>query len=211
MEKLTKHTEFETKYRIDGSKIFQFKELIAKINKPYDFKYFEGPDVYYTKPDGSFLRYRKGLTDKDGKNEVTLKQKRAGANNNNIRKEVNWQVGKTPPETIEEGAKMMGFEFNFKIYKMGHIYFFDDADIVFYTVISEDKEIQHFVEIELNEKKIYNLTEEQGWSIIRQYEAVLEPLGITYRNRLNKSLFEMYVKEFKKDDKILELKGAENG
>ena len=74
MEKLSKHCEFETKYRIEGGKIFEFKELIAKMNKPYDFVYFEGPDTYYTKTDGSFLRYRKGVTDKAGRAEVTLKQ-----------------------------------------------------------------------------------------------------------------------------------------
>jgi hypothetical protein len=211
MEKLSKHTEFETKYRIEGSKIFEFKELIAKMNKPYEFLYFEGPDTYYTRPDGSFLRYRKGATDKNGRAEVTLKQKRVGSANNNIRKEVNWRVDKTPLETIEEGAKMMGFEFNFKIYKMGHIYFFDDANIVFYTVMSEDKDTQHFVEIELDEEKIHKLNEDQAWAIIRQYEAILEPLGITYRNRLNKSLFEMYYKEPKKDEKVLDFKGAVDG
>lgn len=210
MEKLDKFVEFETKYRIEGSKIFQFKELIAKMNKTYEFAYFEGPDTYYTKPDGSFLRYRKGVTDKAGRSEVTLKQKRAGAVSNNIRKEVNWRVDKTPAETIEEGAKMMGFEFNFKIYKMGHVYFFDDANLVFYTVMSDDKETQHFVEIELDEEKIHKLTEDQAWTIIRQYEAVLEPLGITYRNRLNKSLFEMYYKEPKKEEKV-ELKEVSNG
>lgn len=206
MEKLDKHTEFETKYRVDGTKIFQFKELIQKINKPYDFLYAEGPDYYYTKPDGSFLRYRKGQTDKGGRAEVTMKQKPSGASHNVIRKEVNWRVDKTPYETIHEGAMMMGYSFNFKIFKMCHIYFFDDANIVFYTVMSDDKETQHFIEIELDEKKIHNLTEEQAWAIIRSYEAVLEPFGITYRNRLNKSLYEMYVKTQASQENIIEMK-----
>jgi adenylate cyclase class IV len=193
-EKLSKHTEFETKYRIDGSKIYEFKDLMEKQGKEFTFLYAEGPDHYYTKPDGSFLRYRKGRTDKGGRSEVTLKQKLPGAINNNIRKEVNWRVDKTDEGTIHEGAQMMGFTFNFKIFKMCHIYFFNDANIVFYTVQSDDKDLAHFVEIELDESKIHNLTEDQAWAIIRGYEAVLEPLGITYRNRLNKSLYEMYVK-----------------
>ena len=193
-EKLSKHTEFETKYRIDGSKVFQFKELVQKMDKPFEFVYAEGPDYYYTKPDGSFMRYRKGITDKNGRAEITFKEKMAGATNNNIRKEVNWRVDKTPFDTIQEGANMMGYTFNFKIFKMCHIYFFDDGNVVFYTVQSDDKETQHFVEIELDEHKIHNLTEEQAWAKIRYYEGILEPLGITYRNRLNKSLYEMYVK-----------------
>lgn len=210
MEKLNKFTEFETKYRVEGSKIFQFKDLISKMNKEYDFLYFEGGDLYYTKPDGSFLRYRKGATDKNGRAEITFKQKRAGSINNNIRKEVNLRVDKNSEETVKEFITSLGFEFNFKICKMGHIYFFDDANLVFYTVMSDDKETQHFVEIELDEEKIHKLTEDQAWTIIRQYEAVLEPLGITYRNRLNKSLFEMYYKEPKKEEKT-ELKEVSNG
>ena len=77
--------------------------------------------------------------------------------------------------------------------------------------MADNRETQHFVEIELDEEKIHKLTEDQAWAIIRQYEAVLEPLGITYRNRLNKSLFEMYYREPKKDEKVLDFKGVENG
>lgn len=205
-EKLNKHTEFETKYRVDGSKIYDFKELIQNCGKEFTFLYAEGPDYYYTKPDGSFMRYRKGHTDKGGRAEVTLKQKLPGATNNNIRKEVNWRVDKTSFDTIQEGAHMMGYTFNFKIFKMCHIYFFDDGNIVFYTVLSEDKDTQHFVEIELNEEKIHNLTEEQAWAKIRYYEGILEPLGITHRHRLNKSLYEMYVKAPAPQENVVAIK-----
>jgi len=206
MEKLNKFTEFETKYRIDGAKIYQFKDIILKMGREFTFLYVEGPDSYFTKPDGSFLRYRKSPMDKSGRAELTLKQKPAGASNNNIRKEVNLRVDKNSSETVQEFAAMNGFEFNFKIHKMCHIYFFDNANLVFYTVTSEDKEVQHFIEIELDEEKIHTLTEDQAWAIIKGYEAILEPLGITYRNRLNKSLFEMYVKDiYNKEPNVLPL------
>ena len=198
MEKLDKFIEFETKYRIDGAKIYQFKDLILKLGREFTFLYVEGPDEYFTKPDGSFLRYRKSPMDKTGRAELTLKQKPAGASNNRIRKEVNLRVDKNSQATVYEFASMNGFEFNFRISKMCHIYFFNDANIVFYTVTSEDKDVQHFIEIELDEEKIHTLTEDQAWGIIKSYETILEPLGITYRNRLNKSLYEMYVKDIYK-------------
>jgi hypothetical protein len=203
-ERLDKHCEFETKYRVEGVKVYEFIKLIQSINREYEFVYAQGEDKYYTRPDNSFLRYRKGETDKGGRAEVTVKQKTLGHSNNIIRKEVNWRVDKTPSETIHEGALMMGYRFNFKIYKTCHIYKFKDANVVFYTVFSEEGKIDHFIEIELDEDTIGKKTEEEAWSVIRSYEAILAPLGITYRNRMNKSLFEMYVKNI--DENVVELK-----
>jgi hypothetical protein len=210
MEKLNKFTEMETKYKVDGGKIYQFKEIIQNIGKEFEFLYIEGSDFYFTRHGNSFLRYRKSPMEKSGKAELTLKQKSVGSSNNRIRKEVNLGIGKNSYETVKEFATMIGFEFNFEIYKMCHIYFFDDGNLVFYTVTSEGREVQHFVEIELDESKIHTLTEDQAWAKIRYYEAFLEPLGITYRNRLNKSLFEMYVKDiYKKEENILPIKTGE--
>lgn len=184
--------EFETKYRVDGDLIYKFKSIVSKL----DFKkfvYVEGPDYYYTKPDGSFLRYRKAINEKRA--EVTMKAKPEGANSNIKRKEINWRVDHTPAETIEAGAKIQGYDFNFSIYKICHIYNFNDATLVFYTVRDQDNKINHFIEIELDEDSTSELTTEEAMEIIRKYEKILEPLGITYRNRLTKSLFELYVKD----------------
>jgi hypothetical protein len=203
-EKLDKHTEFETKYRVEGNKVYEFTKLVQSVDKEYDFIYVQGSDHYYTKPDGSFLRYRKGETDKSGRAEVTLKQKPVGAANNAIRKEVNWRVDRTPFDTIQEGALMMGYKFNFRIYKTCHIYKFKDATLVFYTVFSDDDKMDHFIEIELDEETIGRKTEAEAWATIKTYEAILSPLGITYRNRLDKSLYEMYVKPM--SENVVELK-----
>lgn len=196
-EKIEKFTEFETKYRVEGSQIYKFKEIVEQLEGDYKFVYAQGPDWYYTKEDGSFLRYRKA--DNEKRAEVSFKEKPEGAKNNIQRKEINWRVDVTDKEAIHEGALMQGYEFNFKIWKLCHIYNFKEATLVFYTVKDENAKLDHFVEIELNEETIHKITEEEAWEKIRKYETILEPLGITYRNRLNKSLFEMYRKEKKSD------------
>jgi adenylate cyclase class IV len=195
MEKMLEHTEFETKYRLDGDKVFEFKEIVETIDEPYDFVYVQGPDWYYTKPDGSFLRYRKAENDKSNRAELTMKAKPEGTSSNILRKEVNLRVDKNKFGTVEEFAKMLGYDFNFKIWKMCHIYRFKDATLVFYTVRDDKGVMTHFAEIEVDEDTIHKLTESEAWDVVRKYERVLAPLGITHRHRLNKSLFEMYVKD----------------
>jgi len=191
-DKLGHFKEFETKYCLDGDKVFEFKQLVENLGEQYDFIYVQGPDHYYTKSDGSFLRYRKADNDKTGRAELTMKTKPTGASHNILRKEINLRVDKNSFNTIEEFASMLGYSFNFKIWKMCHIYKFKDVTLVFYTVRDEKSEMTHFVEIEIDEDLIPKLTEEEAWNIIRKYERVLSPLGITHRHRLNKSLFEMY-------------------
>ena len=202
MKTMQKHTEFETKYRIEGDKVFEFKQLVESIGEPYEFVYVQGPDWYYTKPDGSFLRYRKAENDKSNRAELTMKSKPKGAEHNVIRKEINLRVDKNKFHTVEAFATMLGYQFNFKIWKMCHIYNFNDATLVFYTVRDEKGTMTHFVEIELDEDNIHKLTEEEAWGIIRKYERVLAPIGITHRHRLNKSLFEMYANDIAKENAI---------
>ena len=189
---LDKFCEFETKYRVDGDLIYKFKEIISELDYK-NFVYAEGPDFYFTKKDGSFLRYRKAVTEK--RSEVTIKEKPTGAKNNIKRKEVNWRVDFNSKEAIEAGAEMMGFQFNFSIYKQCHIYNFKDYTLVFYTVRGSDNKNNHFIEIELNEDTIHLLTEKEAMDKIRKCELILYPLNITHKNRLSKSLYEMYVKE----------------
>jgi adenylate cyclase class IV len=195
MDTMQKHTEFETKYRLEGDKVFEFKQLVESIGEPYDFIYVQGPDWYYTKPDGSFLRYRRAENDKSNRAELTMKTKPDGAGHNVIRKEINLRVDKNKFCTVEEFAKMLGYDFNFKIWKMCHIYNFKDATLVFYTVRDDKGLMTHFVEIELDEDNIHKLTKDEAWNVIRKYERILAPIGITHRHRLNKSLYEMYVKD----------------
>jgi len=191
-QKLPHHTEFESKYKIDGDRIYDFKNIVESL-EGYRFIYVQGPDYYFTKPDNSFLRYRNA--DNETRAEVTMKEKPANAKNNIIRKEVNWRVDKNSYENIEAGAIMQGYSFNFKISKICHIYNFKDATVVFYTVKDDSHKLNHFIEIEVDEDTIHKLTEKDAWAVIEKYEEILKPLGITYRSRLRKSLYEMYVKD----------------
>ena len=200
---LPKYTEFETKYRLKTDLSMQFKMLMMSsidILGTFEFKYVEGPDVYYTKIDDidSFARYRKAINEK--KAWLTMKSKRTNTNNIN-RKEVNWRADGNEPDAIRAGMELLGYEYNFTIYKMCHIYEFDKYTIVMYAVIGEDNTTSYFLEIELDEENIHTLTETEALQTIRDVENVLAPLGVTYRNRLYKSLFEMY-RQTKDADKL---------
>lgn len=192
-KKLDPHCEFETKYKVGSDSLYTFKTIVQVLPGLESFTYVEGPDTYWTKGD-DFFRYRKAAHEGEGtKAWLTMKQKPDGAKNNIQRKEVNIRVDATPLVTIKALVDMLGFKYNFEIYKMCHIYFFTDATLVFYTV-KEDENITHFLEIEVKEETIGELTEEEAWGVIKKYEAAFEPLGITSKNRLRRSLFEMYRK-----------------
>lgn len=197
---LPRFTEFETKYRVDLSVLGVFKKIARTLPDPVWFLYTEGPDTYYSSPDGTPGRYR--VTEFPVENtqfaQWTIKTKPDGAKNNIKRREPNWLVKGTTAEEIEQGALDMGFKFNFKIWKMCHIYKFKDATIVFYTVLEEgNKAEQHLIEIEVDEETIHTLTEEEAWAIIRKYEKILEETGINAQKRLRQSLYEMYRKDIK--------------
>lgn len=196
-EKMSEHVEFESKYRVEPHDLIVFKKIVESLPNRTDYLQIDGPDYYFTKEDGSFARYRKpDSMAGDAREEVTIKVKPDGAKNNIIRKEINWRVTGTPESAIREGLSLMGYSFNFSIYKICYIYFFEDATLVFYTVFDTTKEKvskgDSFVEIEVKEDNIHNLTEKEAWDIILKYEKVLEPIGINPQRRLRKSLFEMY-------------------
>ena len=197
--KLDKHTEFEVKFRADDIKLEDFRDVVKSLPNLKKVIFVSGPDFYFVKPDGSFARFRKpeyGHT--SGGNEVTVKEKTEGHKNNIIRKEVNWKVNGTPDATIWEGLQMMGFAYNFSINKDCHIFIFDDATAVYYTVTdttdSKKKKTEAFIEIEVKEETIGNLTEDQAWLVVEKYEKALESLGLSAQKRLKKSLYEMYVR-----------------
>ena len=198
---LPEHTEFETKYRVDGKDVYDFKKLVESLDGDCKFVYAQGPDRYYTKYEKDtsieqmpFMRFRRAETDRYA--QITMKAKPNGAKHNVKRKEVNWDIGyKLGLSEIDHGAEMLGYDFNFEIWKMCHIYKFKEVTLVYYTVRDDNGKIDHFIEIELDEDSIHKLTEDEAWDKIIYYEKILKPLGITHRNRLTKSLYEMYVKD----------------
>lgn len=149
-----------------------------------------------------FMRYRRpshGL-DNDRK-ELTTKYKQGGSKNNVQREEKNIRVDKTEESTVVSFMTDIGYKMNFSIWKTCHIYNFDDATLVFYSVYDTTNgkatKMDNFVEIEVSEEKVHDMTEQQAWEIITKYEKAMESLGITAKNRLRKSLFEMYRREVK--------------
>lgn len=199
--KIPEFTEFESKYRIDHHQLFLFKQIAAQLPEIKEFFYVEGPDYYYVNPDrDGFARYRKPSFGLDNdRAEITVKFKPKDAKNNIIRKEINVRVDGTPEHAVKELVQSMGYEFNFSIYKSCQIYKFHDATLVFYTVYDttdgKPKNQDSFIEIEVDEEAIKDMTESQAWAIIEKYESILEPVGISAKKRLKKSLFEMYVRK----------------
>ena len=196
-EKLNPQTEFETKYNTTAEALTKFKEVVKPLPGLKKFIYVEGPDYYYVKPGCStgiaFARYRKAEHSNDG-GTLTFKEK-TNDKNNIIRNEDNLDLAKNmTKDQVEAAVQRLGYEFNFKIWKMCHIYKYADATLVYYTVIDSDKKEAHFVEIEVDEETIGELTEEEAMDVIKKYEVILEPIGVQWRSRTRKSLYEMYKK-----------------
>lgn len=201
-DNIPQHTEFETKYRVEPHLLTEFKKIMNDLKGLEKFIYVEGPDYYFTKTNGDFARYRRPSHGLDnGRSEVTIKVKPEGAKNNIIRKEVNWRVDVTPEDAIREGLRLMGYRPNFSIWKGCHIYNFADATLVFYSVFDttdgKPSKTDSFVEIEVSEENVSNMTEDQAWAIIVKYEKALEDIGLNPQKRLRKSLFEMYHRDEK--------------
>lgn len=144
-----------------------------------------------------FMRYRRPSHGLDGdRKELTTKYKPDGAKNNIQREEKNLRVDKTPEDTIVSFVQDMGYRLNFSIWKTCHIYNFEDATLVFYSVYDttdgKASKMDNFIEIEISEEKVSEMTEAQAWQIIEKYEKALESIGLKAKNRLRKSLYEMY-------------------
>ena len=78
----------------------------------------------------------------------------------------------------------------------------------------KELKLEHHTEFEtkyrVDEDSIHKLTLSEAMDKIRKYEKVLEPLGITHRNRLTKSLYEMYVRDIEDDKEYTNTEIAAN-
>ncbi len=197
--------EIEVKFRVDEKILNDWKQLVGKYRDSdpdnyKDFIYVDSDDIYYVNPntpkglDYQFIRHRFSDDPKNKRAELTTKKK-ISSTNNIIRLEWNVRVDNNEKETIRSWVcEGLGYEHDFKIEKYVQIYKFKDATLPYYTVINEKGKRDTFIEIEVDEELMAKgkINEEQAWEIIKKYEAILAPLGISPRNRLRKSLFEMY-------------------
>lgn len=189
-------TEFETKYRVDEKVLFPFKKLLDSLEEKSEFLYVESDDIYYvngpSKDANKFIRLRFSNHKNVKQKFFTIKEK-LNDKNNIQRIEVDLRIDPTDDYILRSDTfcKILGFTPNFRITKFCHIYDFKDATIVFYSVRDVDtQKLDHFIEIEVNEK--LDFTESEAWDIIRKWEEILKPLGITASKRTRNSLFEMY-------------------
>lgn len=202
MNKLPKYTEFECKYRVEKSIFPLFNRIVSEISPYPRYLHVSGPDTFYVKDEGSFGRYRKSDTQFDDKGnnfaQWTVKEKRKGAKNSINRFESNWAITGTPEAEVHAGAEKMGYRKVGKIQKDCLIYTFPDATLVFYTVkeFESDKE-SSFIEIEVCEATIDQLTEDDAWQVIEKYEYILRNIGICSDKRLDDSLFDLYRRDTK--------------
>jgi adenylate cyclase class IV len=199
--KLPRWTEFESKYRTDLESLPIFLKIAHNTGNLINYLYVSGPDTFYVKDEGSFGRYRKSdMADKDGSYfaQWTIKEKQKDSKNNFNRFESNWTVTGTPIEEIHAGAEKMGYKRVGKVHKDCHIFRFPDSTIVFYTVTSEGSDKKaHYIEVEVDEETIHQLTETEAWAVIEKYENILKDTGINAKKRLKLSLFEIYRNDVK--------------
>ena len=184
-----KFLEIETKYDAENIERLSFKSLMMSLS-PKSFLYIESADKYFVKSETEFLRFRMP-PEGEKRAELTFKKKHINANNN-VRTEVNLRIDDNRPETVNAFCEGLGYKFNFSIYKMCDIYFFEDSNVVLYSVVDEDNKIKSFLEIEVREDQ--EITESAAWDIVLKYEKILSPLGINAQKRKRLSLFEMYRK-----------------
>ena len=183
-------TELEYKYKADGVKLTDFQELAEGLTPLRDID-ASSWDVYYTKAgvEDYFIRYR----DSDNP-ELTKKRKTKQSNNwNRIEVDLPLDKEKVKEKTIETFVSLDGYSKNFKIYKSCFIYWFDNTNMVYYTVYDENmKEIGRYIEVEVNKEKISEIGQDKAQEELKSLEEQLTKLGISSKNRMKRSLFEIY-------------------
>lgn len=181
--------EIEFKYDAGTISMERFVELVESKYAVKKKMMVSSYDDYFTDTNGNFIRYRHH----DNRGELTIKRK-TSEKNNNERIEVNVPTAGDNLKTITAFVDLLQYKHNFGIYKTCKIYWVDKVVLVYYVVYDKElKELRRFIEIEADEDLTWD-TEQQAWDEITAYEKHLEPLGITPKNRLKKSLFEIFQK-----------------
>ena len=180
--------ELETKYYADNIGMDDFVKLVQPLNPTWMM--VSSYDDYFTNDKDEFIRYRYH----DHMGELTIKRKTTDANNNN-RVEVNVPTDGKSGASIQAFVDLLGYKKNFSIFKTCKIAFLEKAVLVYYVVYDENlNEKKRFIEVEA--KETYNwASEEEAWATVVEYENMLAPLGISAKNRLKKSLFELFKKK----------------
>lgn len=182
--------ELEFKYNADNVKLTDFQMLASSLN-PKSQITVSSWDQYFTKNNSEdfFIRYRESDTP-----ELTKKRKTKSTNNwERLEVDLPLDKNKINDKIVETFVSLDGYKKNFKIYKSCFIFWFDKTNMVYYTVYDENmKEIGRFIEVEVNKDKIEIKGKEECLKELSNLEKELEKLGITKKNRMKRSLFEIY-------------------
>jgi hypothetical protein len=187
---MSEFQELEYKYKADNVKLTDFQNLGESLNptKKLDVSSW---DVYYTKEgtEDIFQRYRESTNP-----ELTKKRKTVDTNNwERIEVDLPLDSARVNEKIVETFVALDGYKKNFKIYKSCFIFWFDKTNMVYYTVYDENmKEIGRYIEVEVNKDRIEVAGKENCLSELATLEIELEKLGISKKNRMKRSLFEIY-------------------
>lgn len=185
----TEFKEIEFKYDAGGVTLKEFKKALNALS-PKGRKSVASWDHYFSRGQNKdrFVRFREDKAAPELTTKVKLNQ-----NNNNHREEVNIRL--TTGTTFQAVEKMLAaieYKLNFSIHKNCHIYYFDEVDVVFYTVTDvRGRVVGQFIEIEFLES-VRGKKVSHAMKRIREFESKLKTLGLSSAKRLTKSLWEMY-------------------
>jgi adenylate cyclase class IV len=183
------YKELEVKYAAEGVK---FEDFVAFCHR-FSIKkklMVSSYDDYFVDPVDNFIRYRH----RDGFGELTIKRKTSDKNNNN-RVEVNVPTVGDNLNTVTTFVSLLGYAHNFGVFKTSQIFWVDKVVLAYYVVYDKGlRELRRFIEIEADEDAQWT-SEEEAWNEVAKYEKLMESLGITPKNRLKKSLFELFKKD----------------
>lgn len=190
---MNKPLEIEIKHDAKNISLKRFKAYCTSPGL-VSYKVVSGYDRFYSnsKDPDSFCRHRYG----ESFNQFTLKRKQSPTDNY-IRVEHNIELAKeVTPNQVEKLASEFGFEFNTTIYKTCFIYEFDYYVAVFYIIYDEDlHEKGRYLEFEAKEDYPWSGEQEAWQAVVTLEKLASKVLGINPKDRLKKSLFEMYRKE----------------
>lgn len=184
--------ELEFKYKADAVGLQDFLNLMEKLKykKSLDISSW---DTYYTKENNdNFIRFRESAKTP----ELTIKRKVTTENNwDRIEVDLPLDPKRLTRQTVQEFVKLEGYKENFRIYKTCNIFWQQYVNYVYYIVYDKQKnELGRFIEVEINKEALPHFHSGQldPEQVLRDKEKELEELGITSKNRLKKSLFELF-------------------